>query len=150
MISSLLKKVFGSRNDRLVKQYRQTVARINALESGLTGLSDEALGAKTAEFRQRLANGETLEQLLPAFAVCREASRRAMGMRHFDVQLIGGMVLQRRQDCRNAHRRRQNAGGHPAGLPECADRQRRAHRHRQRLPGQPRCGADGALYGSWA
>lgn len=72
MISSLLKKVFGSRNDRLVKQYRQTVARINALESGLTGLSDEALGAKTAEFRQRLANGETLEQLLPeAFAVCR-------------------------------------------------------------------------------
>lgn len=94
MISSLLKKVFGSRNDRLVKQYRQTVARINALESGLTGLSDEALGAKTAEFRQRLANGETLEQLLPeAFAVCREASRRAMGMRHFDVQLIGGMVL---------------------------------------------------------
>ena len=69
MISSLLKKVFGSRNDRLVKQYRQTVARINALESGLTGLSDEALGAKTAEFRQRLANGETLEQLLPeAFA----------------------------------------------------------------------------------
>lgn len=94
MISSLLKKVFGSRNDRLVKQYRQTVARINALESGLTGLSDEALGAKTAEFRQRLANGETLEQLLPeAFAVCREASRRALGMRHFDVQLIGGMVL---------------------------------------------------------
>ena len=86
--------MFGSRNDRLVKQYRQTVARINALESSLTGLSDEALGAKTAEFRQRLANGETLEQLLPEalpFAVKPAAAR--MGMRHFDVQLIGGMVL---------------------------------------------------------
>ena len=94
MISTLLKKVFGSRNDRLLKQYRQTVLRINALEEGLKALSDEALAAKTPEFKQRLAQGETLEGLLPeAFAVCREASRRVMGMRHFDVQLIGGMVL---------------------------------------------------------
>ncbi|CUA83463.1 protein translocase subunit secA [Gulbenkiania indica] len=94
MISTLLKKVFGSRNDRLLKQYRQTVLRINALEEGLKALSDEALAAKTPEFKQRLAQGETLESLLPeAFAVCREASRRVMGMRHFDVQLIGGMVL---------------------------------------------------------
>ena len=70
MISTLLKKMFGSRNDRLVKQYRQTVARINALESSVTGLSDEALGAKTVEFRQRFTQGETLDQLLPeAFAV---------------------------------------------------------------------------------
>ncbi|WP_024301105.1 preprotein translocase subunit SecA [Pseudogulbenkiania sp. MAI-1] len=94
MISTLLKKVFGSRNDRLLKQYRQVVARINALEDGLRSLSDEDLAGKTPQFRQRVANGESLDALLPeAFAVCREASRRVLGMRHFDVQLIGGMVL---------------------------------------------------------
>jgi preprotein translocase subunit SecA len=94
MISTLLKKVFGSRNDRLLKQYRETVARINALEDGLKALSDEALAGKTAEFKARLEQGATLDSLLPeAFAVCREASRRVLGMRHFDVQLIGGMVL---------------------------------------------------------
>ncbi|HJU50560.1 MAG TPA: preprotein translocase subunit SecA, partial [Pseudogulbenkiania sp.] len=94
MISTLLKKVFGSRNDRLLKQYRQVVARINALEDGMRALSDEDLAGKTPQFRQRLANGESLDALLPeAFAVCREASRRVLGMRHFDVQLIGGMVL---------------------------------------------------------
>lgn len=94
MISSLLKKVFGSRNDRLLKQYRQVVAHINALEDGMKALSDEALAAKTAEFKGRIDQGITLDQILPeAFAVCREASRRVLGMRHFDVQLIGGMVL---------------------------------------------------------
>ncbi|MFB0826654.1 preprotein translocase subunit SecA [Chromobacterium violaceum] len=94
MISSLLKKVFGSRNDRLLKQYRQTVARINALEPAMQALSDEALAAKTQEFRDRLGKGEKLDDLLQeAFAVCREASRRVLGMRHFDVQLIGGMSL---------------------------------------------------------
>ena len=94
MISTLLKKMFGSRNDRLIKQYRQTVVRINALEDGLTKLSDTELAARTPTLRERLAKGETTAQLLPeAFAVCREASRRVMGMRHFDVQLIGGMVL---------------------------------------------------------
>ena len=94
MISSLLKKVFGSRNERLLKQYRQVVTRINVLEPGMQALSDEALTGKTAEFRQRLTQGATLDELLPeAFAVCREASRRVLGMRHFDVQLIGGMVL---------------------------------------------------------
>ncbi|NWK77507.1 preprotein translocase subunit SecA [Aquitalea sp. LB_tupeE] len=94
MISSLLKKVFGSRNDRLLKQYRQEVARINALEDGMKALSDEALAGKTAEFKKRIADGASLDSILPeAFAVCREASRRVLGMRHFDVQLIGGMVL---------------------------------------------------------
>ncbi|MCW3481811.1 preprotein translocase subunit SecA [Neisseriaceae bacterium JH1-16] len=94
MISTLLKKVFGSRNDRLLKQYRQTVVRINGLEDAMQALSDEALAGKTAEFKDRLAKGETLDALLPeAFAVCREAGRRVLGMRHFDVQLIGGMVL---------------------------------------------------------
>ncbi len=94
MISGLLKKIFGSRNDRLIKQYSQTVRRINELESGITALSDEALRAKTDEFRQRHAQGESLDNLLPeAFAVVREAGKRVLGMRHFDVQLIGGMVL---------------------------------------------------------
>lgn len=94
MISGLLKKIFGSRNDRLIKQYSQTVARINALEPDIAALSDAALRAKTDEFRQRHAQGESLDQLLPeAFAVVREAGKRVLGMRHFDVQLIGGMVL---------------------------------------------------------
>ena len=94
MISGLLKKIFGSRNDRLIKQYSATVRRINALEPSLAGLSDEALRAKTAEFRERHDKGESLDDLLPeAFAVVREAGKRVLGMRHFDVQLIGGMVL---------------------------------------------------------
>ena len=94
MLSNLTKKIFGSRNDRLLKQYRKTVSKINALEESMQALSDEALQAKTAEFKERLSKGETLDDILPeAFAVCREASRRTLGMRHFDVQLIGGMVL---------------------------------------------------------
>jgi preprotein translocase subunit SecA len=94
MLQNLLTKVFGSRNERLLKQYRKTVAAINALEPTVQQLSDEALTARTDDFRTRHAAGETLEQLLPeAFAVCREAARRTLGMRHFDVQLIGGMVL---------------------------------------------------------
>jgi preprotein translocase subunit SecA len=94
MISGLLKKIFGSRNDRLIKQFTPTVKTINALEPALAALSDEALQAKTEEFRGRLAQGETLDNLLPeAFAVVREASKRVLGMRHFDVQMVGGMVL---------------------------------------------------------
>jgi preprotein translocase subunit SecA len=94
MISGLLKKVFGSRNDRLIKQYAQTVKRINAFEPAIEALSDEALRAKTDEFRQRHVDGETLDTLLPeAFAVVREAGRRELGMRHFDMQMVGGMVL---------------------------------------------------------
>jgi preprotein translocase subunit SecA len=94
MIPNLLKKVFGSRNDRLIRQYRAVVAKINALEAQTTALSDEALTGRTAEFRQRLADGAALDDLLPeAFAVVREASKRVLGMRHFDVQMIGGSVL---------------------------------------------------------
>lgn len=94
MITSLAKKIFGSRNDRLLKQYRKAVVRINAMEATLQTLSDEQLRAKTAEFKQRLSDGASLDSLLEeAFAVCREASRRVLNMRHFDVQLIGGMVL---------------------------------------------------------
>ena len=93
-MASFLTKIFGSRNDRLIKQYRRKVAATNKLEPDMKALSDEQLQAKTAEFRQRLADGASLDSLLPeAFAVVREASFRVLGMRHFDVQLIGGMVL---------------------------------------------------------
>ncbi|MFN7834885.1 MAG: preprotein translocase subunit SecA [Burkholderiaceae bacterium] len=93
-MSQLLKKVFGSRNDRLLKQYRAAVQAINALEPAMAALSDEALRAKTEEYKTRVAQGETLDQLLPeAFATVREAGKRVHGMRHFDVQLIGGIVL---------------------------------------------------------
>lgn len=94
MWNNLAAKLFGSRNDRLIKQYRKRVQQINTLEKEYQALEDAALSAKTQEFRARLAEGTTLDDLLPeAFAVVREASRRVLGMRHHDVQLIGGMVL---------------------------------------------------------
>ena len=94
MLNNLLKKVFGSRNDRLIKQYSQNVRGINALEGSMEALTDEELRAKTGEFKQRLSEGATIDSLLPdAFAVVREASKRVLGMRHFDVQFIGGMAL---------------------------------------------------------
>ena len=94
MIDSFLKAIFGSRNERLLKQYRKRVVAINALEPTMVALSDEQLKAKTQEFKDRFQKGETLDALLPeAFAVVREAGKRSLGMRHFDVQLVGGMVL---------------------------------------------------------
>ncbi len=94
MATNFLTKLFGSRNDRLLKQYRKTVARINAMEPEYEKLSDEALRGKTQEFKERVAKGESLDELLPeAFAVVREGSKRIMKMRHFDMQLLGGMSL---------------------------------------------------------
>ncbi len=94
MISGFLQRIFGSRNQRLLKQYQRKVDAINALEPSVVALTDEALKDKTAHFKQRLAGGATLDDLLPeVFAVVREASKRALGMRHFDAQLVGGMVL---------------------------------------------------------
>ena len=94
MLNSLLTRLFGSRNERLLRQFQKNVARINAHEAELEKLSDDALKAKTDEFRKRIADGASLDDLLPeAFAVCREGSRRVLGLRHYDVQMIGGMVL---------------------------------------------------------
>ncbi len=94
MVTNLIKKLFGSRNERLLKKMHKVVAEINALEDSVSVLTNEELKAKTDEFRRRVADGATLESLLPeAFAVVREGGKRALGMRHFDVQLIGGMVL---------------------------------------------------------
>ncbi|MCP4487033.1 MAG: preprotein translocase subunit SecA [Gammaproteobacteria bacterium] len=94
MLSKITRKIFGSRNDRIVKKLKHRVARISQLEEAMQALSNDQLSQKTAEFKQRLDSGETLEQLLDeAFAVCREASVRVLGMRHYDVQIIGAMIL---------------------------------------------------------
>src|SRR5512137_3149243 len=94
MISNILTRIFGSRNERLLKQYGHSVRAINALEPAMAALSDADLAGKTAEFKTRIANGETLDAVLPeAFAVVREAGKRTLQMRHFDVQLIGGIAL---------------------------------------------------------
>ena len=94
MLNNLFTRIFGSRNERLLRQLQRSVERINALEPEMEKLGDAELQAKTPEFRERIAKGESLDKILPeAFAVCREASRRVLGMRHYDVQLVGGMVL---------------------------------------------------------
>jgi preprotein translocase subunit SecA len=94
MLPNFLTQIFGSRNERLLKQYRRVVQRVNALESKFEAVDDATLAAQTGAFRERHAAGETLDDLLPeAFAVVREAGKRALKMRHFDVQLIGGMAL---------------------------------------------------------
>jgi preprotein translocase subunit SecA len=94
MATNILTKIFGSRNDRLLKQYRSSVVRINAMEADFEKLSDDELRGKTEAFKARIANGEPLDALLPeAFAVVREGSKRVMKMRHFDVQMLGGMSL---------------------------------------------------------
>ena len=98
MLSKISRTLFGSRNDRIIKKLKQRVIRINQLEPEMQALDDSQLQQKTAQFKQRFADGETLEQLLDeAFAVCREASVRALDMRHYDVQLIGGMILHNNQ-----------------------------------------------------
>ncbi len=94
MFSRVIRALFGTANERTLKVFQRRVQEINALEPQIQALDDAALAAKTQEFRARLGNGATLDELLPeAFAVTREAARRVLGMRHFDVQLIGGMVL---------------------------------------------------------
>src|SRR3954454_9815591 len=94
MLGALARKFFGSANDRRIKAYQPRVDAINAIEPDIAALSDEALKARTAEFRQQLAEGKLLDDILvPAFATVREAAKRTLGQRHFDVQLIGGMVL---------------------------------------------------------
>src|SRR5947207_15465322 len=94
MISNILTKIFGSRNERLLKQYGQVVRQINALEPAISALTDDELRGKTGTLRERVANGEELDSVLPeAFAIVREAGKRTLQMRHFDMQLIGGMAL---------------------------------------------------------
>src|SRR5207237_5301791 len=94
MIGAVARKLFGSSNDRRIRAYRRRVDEVNALEAELEALSDEALRARTDAFKQQLAEGQSLDDILvPAFATVREAAKRTLGQRHFDVQLVGGMVL---------------------------------------------------------
>ncbi len=94
MLDTIVRRIVGSKNDREIKKIQPVVEQVNALEPRISSLSDEQLQTKTAEFRQRLENGEPLEEILPeGFAVVREAGKRILNMRHFDVQLIGGYVL---------------------------------------------------------
>ena len=144
MIATVLKKIFGSRNDRLLKHYAQSVRAINALEPEFERLSDAELRAKTDGFQQRLAAGRDARR-----AAARGLRRRARGRqaRAEDAPLRRAADRRHgaapRQDRRDAHRRGQDADGHAAGLPERAGRQGRARGHRQRLPGPPRRRLDG-------
>ena len=106
-LGGLASKIFGSSNERRVKIFRPNVAAINALEPEIEKLTDDELRGRTETFRQQLKDGASVSDLLvPAFATVREAASRSLGQRHFDVQLIGGMVLARRRHCRNENRRR--------------------------------------------
>src|SRR5258707_8760781 len=105
MATGLARKLFGSSNERGIKGYLPRVAQINALEKELEGLSDEALRARTEAFKRQVAEGTSLDDILvPAFATCREAAKRTLGQRHFDVQLIGGMILQQGPDAEKENR----------------------------------------------
>ena len=145
MISNILTRIFGSRNERLLKQYAPGRPRDQRARARRSPRSPtRSCAAKTGELKARVAGGATLEDVLPeAFAVVREAGKRALLMRHFDVQLHGRHGAALRQDRRNAHRRRQDARRHAAGVPQRARRQGRAHRHRQRLPRAARRRLDG-------
>ena len=133
MIQNLLAKVVGTQNERDLKRLRPIVGQVGALEQATTALSDDQLRDKTAELRARIARGETPDDLLvEAFAVVREAGRRTLQMRHFDVQLIGGAVLHKGKiaEMKTGEARR----WWPAGLPGRARRQGRPRRYGERLP----------------
>ncbi len=121
MLGAIAKKIFGSANDRRLKTYQPKVKAINAQEPEVSSLSDEALRARTQEFRDQLAAGRTVDDLLvPAFATVREAAKRTLGQRHFDVQLIGGMVLHEGAIAEMRTGEGKTSRRHPRGVPECA------------------------------
>ena len=122
MVGRVLAKIFGSKNDRVIKQYRRIVKTINDLEATVEPLSDAELAAKTVEFRERVAQGATLDELLPeAFAVVREAARRVLGERHYDVQLIGGIVLHHGKIAEMKTGEGKTLTSTAAGLPQCPE-----------------------------
>ena len=138
------KKLFGSSNDRKVKAFQDHAQRINALEPKFAALSDDELRMMTDAFRDRLANGETLDKILPeAFAVVREASKRVLGQRQYDVQLAGGMILHEGGIAEMRTGEGKTLVAVAPRLSERPARQGRACHHRQRLPGPPRRRDDG-------
>ena len=145
MIGSLLKKIFGTANERELKRIQVYVDQINSFEGEISGLADGALRAKTGEFRKRLENGEALDDLLPeAFAVVREASKRVLGMRHFDAQLVGGIVLHSGKIAEMKTGRGENPGGYTSRVSKCIIRHRRTCGHGERLSRAARRPMDGA------
>ena len=139
-----LQKIFGSHNDRVIKGILPIVERVNALEPALSKLSDADLRARTGELRTRIENGAPLDEVLPdAFATVREATKRTIGQRQYDVQLIGGVVLHRGGIAEMRTGEGKTLVGHAARLSQRARREGRPHRHRQRLPGAPRRRVDG-------
>ncbi len=144
MIGAVARKLFGSANERRIRSYQPRVAAINALEAEVTALSDEALKARTADFKKQIAEGTSLDDILvPAFATVREAAKRTLGQRHFDVQLIGGMILHEGKIAEMKTGEGKTLVATLAGLSQRARRPRRARRHRQRLPRQARRRVDG-------
>ena len=144
MVDAVLAKIFGTRNEREVKAMRPVIAAINDLEPSMQQLSDIDLAAKTIEFKEKLARGASLDDLLiEAFAVVRETSRRVLKMRHFDVQLIGGMVLHKGRIAEMKTGEGKTLVATAALLSQRARRQGRSHHHRQRLPRQTRLRMDG-------
>ncbi len=134
---SLFTKIFGTASQRELKSIYPIADKVDALEEEYKALTDAQLQAKTPEFKARLANGETLDDILPeAFAACREAAWRVLGLRPYRVQVVGGIVLHQGRIAEMKHRRGQDPGGHPARLSERPGRKGRPHRHRQRLSGQ--------------
>ena len=120
MFNSILTKIIGSKNDRDIKNIQPVIQRINDLESGMARLTDVQLAELTPKFRERLAEGQTLDDLLPeAFAAVREVSKRVVSMRHYDVQLIGGIVLHNGKIAEMKTGRRENSGGNPPGILQC-------------------------------
>ena len=139
MLKDMVAKVFGTHSQRELKAVAPIVSKIEALEEDTKKLSDEALRAKTGEFKKRLGEGETLDDILPeAFAVVREAADRVLGMRPYKVQLIGGIVLHQGRIAEMKTGEGKTLVAVFAGLLKRAVRQGRAHRYRQRLPGAPR------------
>jgi len=136
MLASLIGGIFGTKNERELKRMRKIVEQINALEPTISALSDADLSAKTPEFKQRYNNGESLDKLLPeAFAVCREAAKRVMGMRHYDVQLIGGITLHEGKIAEMRTGEGKTLMGTLAWLPKRIKWRRRSCDYRERLLG---------------
>ncbi len=139
MFAAVAKSIFGSANDRYVRGLGKYVDAINAFEPNIQALSDAELRGQTEVFRQRLANGEKLDNLIPeAFATVREAAIRTLGQRHYDVQLIGGIAAPPRRDRGDENRRRQDARRDAGGLSQRARAQGRPRRHSERLSRPPR------------
>jgi len=138
----MMGKIFGTKHEREIKAARPLIAAINDMEGRIQELSDEELAAQTVTFKEQIAQGATLDDILiPAFATVREAGRRILNMRHFDVQLIGGLVLHRGKIAEM--KTGEDAGRHAPGVSERAFGAGRARGHGQRLPGRTRLGVDG-------